>query len=98
MAEENLNQELRLKNKDETRNYLIQEIDQNELISKNHKKVCTTLNYIERSLVLGSTITRCDFNSAFPSFVGNPIRITSSATRLKICAITTAIKKHKSSQ
>ena len=46
MAEENLNQELRLKNKDETRNYLIQEIDQNELISKNHKKVCTTLNYI----------------------------------------------------
>ena len=96
MAEENLNQELRLKNKDETRNYLIQEIDQNELISKNHKKVC--INYIERSLVLGSTITGCDFNSAFPSFVGNPIRITSSATRLKICAITTAIKKCKSSQ
>ena len=31
---------------DETRNYFVEEIKHNELISKNHKKVCTTLNYI----------------------------------------------------
>ena len=32
MAEENINQEFRLKNIDESRNYFIKEIDQNELI------------------------------------------------------------------
>ena len=39
MAEENIRQELRSKNIGETRNYLIEEINQNELISKKHKKV-----------------------------------------------------------
>ena len=34
MSEENINQEFRLKNKNEIRNYLIREINQNELISK----------------------------------------------------------------
>ena len=47
MAEENVSLEFRLKNIGETRNYLIEEINQNELMSKKHKKVCTTLNYIE---------------------------------------------------
>ena len=43
MVEENLSQGFRLKNIDETRNYFIEEIKQNELMSKKHKKVCTTL-------------------------------------------------------
>ena len=34
-------------NIDETRNYLIGEIDQNELTSKKHKKVYRCLTYIE---------------------------------------------------
>ena len=38
MSEENLSQEFRLKNIDETRNYLIEGINQNELIIKKHKK------------------------------------------------------------
>ena len=46
IAEENISQEFRLKNTDETINYLIEERDWNELISKKHKKVCTYLNYI----------------------------------------------------
>ena len=41
MGEENISKEFRLKNIDETRNYLIEEINQNELISEKHKKVCT---------------------------------------------------------
>ena len=40
-------QEFRLKNRDETRNYLLEEIKQSELMSRKQKKVCTTLNYIE---------------------------------------------------
>ena len=38
MAEENISQELRPKNVDETRNYLIEEINWNEVISQMRKK------------------------------------------------------------
>ena len=54
MAQENISQEFRLKNIDETRNYLIEEINRNELMSKKHEKVCTSLNYIEHFLILAS--------------------------------------------
>ena len=57
MVEENINQEFRLKNIDETRNYFIKEIDQNELMSKKHKKVYTTLNYTEVFLILAPAST-----------------------------------------
>ena len=67
MAEENISQEFRLKNIDETRNYLIEEINRNELMSKKHKEVCTTLNYIKRFLILSSVITRCVSMSVFAS-------------------------------
>ena len=93
MATEILSQEFRLKNIDETRNYLIEEINRNQLISKKHKMVCTTLNYIEHFLILGSAVTGCVSISAFSSLVGIPIVITSSAVGLKICVITAAIKK-----
>ena len=56
MVEENISQEFRLKDIDETKIYLIEEINWNELISKKHKKVCTTLNCIELFLILGSQI------------------------------------------
>ena len=39
MCEENISKESNLKNIDETRNYLIEEINQNELMSKKYKKV-----------------------------------------------------------
>ena len=39
-----MSQEFRLKNIDETRNYFIEKINRNELVSKKHKEVCTTLN------------------------------------------------------
>ena len=45
-------QEFRLKNIDETRNYLIEGINRNELMSKKHKNVCTSLNYIEHFFIL----------------------------------------------
>ena len=38
MPEENINQEFSLKKIDEVRNYLIEEINQNKLMSKKHKK------------------------------------------------------------
>ena len=84
MSKENISQEFRMKNIDETRNYLIEEINRNELMSKKHKKVCTSLNYIEHFLILASTITGCISVSAFTSLIGIPIGITSSAIGLKI--------------
>ena len=79
----------------EVRNYFIEEIEQNELISKKHKKGCTTLNYIEQFLILASAITGCISISAFASLLRIPIGITSYTIRLKICAITSGIKKYK---
>ena len=53
----NISQEFRLKRIDGTRNYFLEEIQQNELMSKKHKKVCTSLNYIEQYFILASTVT-----------------------------------------
>ena len=38
MTKENISQEFRLKNIDEIRNYSTEQINQNELIKKKHKK------------------------------------------------------------
>ena len=44
MIEKNISQEFRLKIINKTRNYFLQDIEQNELMSEKHKKVCTTFN------------------------------------------------------
>ena len=44
MIKRNISQEFRSKNVDKTRNYFLEEIDQNELISNKHKKVCGLYN------------------------------------------------------
>ena len=69
MPEEHKSQEFRLEYIDETRNYLVEEINRNELMSKKHKKLCTTLNYIEHFLILASAITRFVSISAFASLL-----------------------------
>ena len=68
MVEENISQEFRLKNIYETRNYFCKEIEQYELMSRKHKKVCATLNYIEHFLILGSAIAGCISISSFAWF------------------------------
>ena len=82
MAEKNIRQEFRLKNINKTRNSLIKELNRNKLMSKKHKKVCTTLNYIEDFLILASTITRFVTISTFASLVGIRIGIMGSAIGL----------------
>ena len=85
-----------MKNTDETRNYFLEEIEQNELMSKKHKKVCTALNYIEHFLILAFTIIGSISISAFDSLFGVPIEITSSGIGLKNCALPAGIKKYNS--
>ena len=96
MKEENTSQEFRLKNIHETRNYLIKEIDQNELMSNKAKMVCTTLNYIEHFLILVSVVTGCVSISAFASLLVIPMEIVSFAIGLKVSATPAGIKKYNS--
>ena len=65
-------------------------------MSKKHKKVSMTLNYIEHFLILASSVTGCISISAFASLLGIFIGISSSAIGLKRFAITAGIKRYKS--
>ena len=61
-----------------------------------YKKTWKYLNYVEHFLILASTVTGCVSIPAFASLVAIPIGITSSVIGLKVCAITSEIKKNKS--
>ena len=63
-------------------------------MSRKHKKVSPTLDYIRYFLILASTITGWISISTFASFLGISIVIMSSTTGLQICAITARIKKY----
>ena len=65
-------------------------------MSKEGKRVSTTLNYIEHFFILTSTVTGCISISAFASLIGIPLGIASSVIGLKICAIAAWIKNQKS--
>ena len=83
-----MSKQFRFKNIDETRNYYFEEIKQNELMNRNGKKVCTTLNSIKHFLILPSTITTgCIFISNFTSSLCIPIGIAIFAIGLKMSAI-----------
>ena len=90
-----MEKEFRLKILNETENYLLQEIKDNELVIKKHKNDWIVLNYVEHLHILVSTITGCISISAFVSLVFISVEITSSALGMKTCAIIAGIKKYK---
>ena len=92
MVEENISQEFRLKNIDETRNYFVEKIHQNKLMCKKYKKVCMTLNYIRHFLILSSVVTRCILTSVFAFLLDILLGIASPAIGLKYYAIAAGIK------
>ena len=63
------------------KNYFVEEVEQNELMSKNYKKIFTTLNYIEHFIILASGVAGCISISA--PLVSIPMGIISSAIGLK---------------
>ena len=64
-------------------------------MSEKYKKTRKYLNYVEHLFILASTVTGCVLISLFASLVATPVGITRSLLGLKICAITTRIKKYK---
>ena len=62
-------------------------------MSDKHKETYKYLIYVKHFLILSSTIAGF---ASVTSLIVVPAGITSSAVRLKICVITSEIKKHKS--
>ena len=58
MAEE-ASLEFRLRKIGETRNYLLDKIKHNDLMSEKYKKTCKYVNYVGHFLILASTVTSC---------------------------------------
>ena len=85
--------EFGLRKTDETRNYLLDEINHKDLMSEKYKKTCMYLNYVENLLILASAITVYISISAFASLVCVSVGITTSAVGINTCAITAGIKK-----
>ena len=88
--------EFRLRNIDEARNYLIEEINHNDLMSERYNKTWKCLNYVENLLIVASTLSDSASISAFASLVVIPVSITSSPVGMEICTIAAGVKKHKS--
>ena len=87
MVEENISEEFRWK-----KNRWNKKLFHWKNEAKSTKRVCTTLSYINHFLILASTITGYISISAFASWLGIPIGITSSAIGLKTCAIAAGIQ------
>ena len=99
MAEGNISLEFILKNIEKARNYLIKEMDQNELMSNKKKKglynskLHWPLSYFS---VCTFAVTLCISISAFASLVDIATGIMKSAIWLQICSITAGIKRYNS--
>ena len=88
--------EFRIRKIDETRDYILDEIKDNDLMSEKYKKARAYLNYVKYLLILALTVTGCVAISAFASLVCVSVGVTSSAVGIKICTITARIQKYKS--
>ena len=91
-----MGQKFRLAEIDQTRNYFMEEIKQNDLISKTPKKICKILDYIKHLLILACTVTGCVSISGFASLVSIPVGVASFVITIKTSIITALIKKYKS--
>ena len=86
----------RLRKIDETRSYLSDKTNHNDLMSEKFKKKCKHLNYTENLLILFLAITAFIWIAAFAWLIGVTNGIASSTIAIKICAATAEIKQYKS--
>ena len=57
--------------------------------------MCKTFKYFENFVILVSPVAGCISICYFLSLFGTPMRVKSSGIKLKVCAITAAIKKYE---
>ena len=66
-----------------TINYLLEEIKQNKMISKNQKNTYATFNCFEKLVIFAFTITRCVHVSVFACLIDISVGTTSFVVGLK---------------
>ena len=70
----------------------MEEIKHNEFINEKHKKTCRNLNCVEHLLILASTVTGFVSICSLTSLISTAV----SVAKVKICVITSGIKKYES--
>ena len=80
----------------EARNYLLDEIKHNDLMSEKYKNTYKYLSYVKHLLILASKVSGCVSISASTSLVCVPIGITSSSAGINIWTIIAGIEKYNS--
>ena len=93
MEKQNVNLDFSLKKTDSRRNYLLEEIKHNDLMSENIRN-CVGLSFEKFSCFCFSSQQLC-FNFCICLLVSVPVGVASSTRRIKIRAITAGIKKYK---
>ena len=81
---------------DETKNFLLEEIKKWWLNEWKSQKIVQDFKLLWKFSFFISAISGCVSTSAFASLVGDTVGIASSATGLKVCAITTGINMYNS--
>ena len=69
---------------DEAKNYIIEEIKQNKLMGRKHKKVCTIVNYIEHFSYFSLYNYKMYFDSCFCFSDWYPVRNYEICSMIKI--------------
>ena len=96
LLKERIIQKVKLENIEQTKNYFIKEIYQNELISKKRQNIFTALNYIEHFLISASAVSGFISIYPFASLLAITIGITGFSIGLNICWRIAGIQKYKS--
>ena len=88
--------DFKLKKIDETRNSILKEIKDNDLMSEKLKKMCRLLNGFEYFLIFVSAVSASISVSisVFASLVGIPVSIASFAVGLKVCTLIAGIENY----
>ena len=96
MGKYNINHKFRLRKIDKIWNFFIEEIKQNELISKKQKQICKILRYTKHLFNLASTGTEYVLVADFASLVDIPVNIPNFVTTMNVLVLTVWIKMYKS--
>ena len=96
MVKEDIKFDFGLKNMDEGRNYLLEEVSHYNSMIEKLKKVCRDLNWFKRFHIFVFDVSACISIFALYLLVDDSIGIANSAVILKISATTAGIKKYRS--
>ena len=87
------NEQFRVTEIDEIKDYFIAEIREREIMSKNLSKYFASFEYFDKSLIVLSVTTDSISIASFATVIGSPVGITSAICRLVFSIIIGFVKK-----